>query len=334
MATCANCGSDNPEGSKFCGACGKPLEAAEPAAEETAAPPPSDPAGAPTEVQPGYTPQHAAYNEALAAINAPASTGTPTSEQPSAPTEQQPATESPTAQQPPVTTTPPVPPIPVTPTPPATMPPASGPGGGSNKKVIFGVIGGLLALIAIVAAVWFFVLRDDEAEPAVAEDAPSIEETESTEEETTDDTPPPADAGAGAFDSIEPLIAQSAGPYSITQQSSEPCQPPCIFPDGAHVGSIETMQATWDAGSPESEIYGEFLLYPSEAEALGGVDQTIAFLEQSGYGEIDTFSINGVPGTVYQSADAEVLLYQESNLMMGLFGNKGYPIEFVGYLGP
>jgi hypothetical protein len=335
MATCAECGSANPDGSRFCGSCGKPLPTAEAAAPE------EDVSSAPTTEQPatGYTPQHAAYNEALAAINAPSSAGGPTTEEPAATTEQPAA--APTAQQPPVTTVPPVspPPTPTTAAQPpvtSTMPPTvTSSGGGSNKKVL-ALVGGGVALLLILGAVWFFFIRDD-SEPVSnpVELTDESLEDDSTEEEVTDDAsvdPGSDPVDPAAFDSIAPLIAQSAGPYSITQESAEPCTPPCIFPPEAHDSSLETYQATWDAGTPESEIFGEFMLYPSETEAAAGVAQTVGFLESSGYEAVDTFDIQGVPGTVYQSPDSEILLYQESNLMMGLFGNKGFPIEFVGYL--
>ena len=331
MAICAECGSENPDGSRFCGSCGKPLPAAEAAAPE------EDVSSAPTTEQPaGYTPEHAAYNEALAAINAPTSAGAPTTEQPAATTEQPAAT----VQQPPVTTVPPVapPPSPTTPQPPltSTMPPAvATSGGGPNKKVL-AIVGGGVALLLILGAVWFFFIRDD-SEP-VSENTRTDEflgSDPSDEEEVVDDAS--VDPGAdpvdpAQFDSIAPLIAQSAGPYTITQESADPCTPPCIFPPEAHDSSLETYQATWDAGNPPSEIFGEFMLYPSEAEAATGVAQTVGFLESSGYEAVDSFELQGVTGTVYQSPDSEILLWQGSNLMMGLHGNYGFPIEFVGYL--
>lgn len=349
MATCANCGSDNPDGSKFCGNCGNALQAAEP---ETT-PPVDEPSAAPTTEQPGgYTPEHAAFNEALAAINSPGGADAPTTEQPPA-GNVPPATENlPPVTQPPVESTTPQPPVtsvappPLTPTAPVTpttetMPPAiSSTGtGGPNKKVL-AIVGGVVGLLLILGAAWFFFIRDD-SEPTLAEGGLEVDEgtteEEPTEEEVTDDTSDaPVEgedpAGTAAFDSFEAFIIPSVGPYSITQESAEPCEPPCIFPESAHAESLETYQVTWDAGGPESEIYGEFLRYPTDVEAGGGVAETIGFLESSGYAEVDSFEINGVPGTVYQSPDSEVLLYQESNVMMGLFGNKGYPIEFVGYL--
>lgn len=337
MATCAECGSENPDGSRFCGSCGKPL----PTAEAEAAAPEEDVSSTPTTEQPaGYTPEHAAYNEALAAINAPSSAGAPTTEEPAATTEQPAAT----VQQPPVTTAMAPTPAPTAPLPPmtSTIPPtvaASG-RGGPNKKVL-AIVGGGVALLLILGAVWFFFIRDD-PEPASNNTRLSDEffgSDPTDEEEVTDDASdaPVAGedpAGDASFEAIAPYVVQSAGPYSITQESANPCTPPCIFPPEAHDGSLETYQVTWDAGSPASKIFGEFLRYPSSNEALVGVEQTIGFLESSGYQEVDTFTLNGVPGTVYQSPDSEILLYQESNLMMGLFGNKGYPIEFVGYLGP
>jgi hypothetical protein len=218
------------------------------------------------------------------------------------------------------------------------MPPAvaaSG-GGGPNKKVL-ALVGGGVALLLILGAVWFFFIRDDsEPAPENTRSDAFLGSDPSDEEEVTDDASdaPIEGEGDAAFEAIAPYVAQSAGPYSITQESADPCTPPCIFPPEAHDSSLETYQATWDAGGPDSEIFGEFMLYPSSNEALVGVEQTIAFLESSGYQEVDTFTLQGVPGTVYQSPTSEVLLYQESNLMMGLFGNPGFPIEFVGYLGP
>ena len=349
MASCSNCGSDNPDGSKFCGNCGTALQTGEaeptPAVEPTPPVDPAPPAGPPA----GYTPEHAAYNEALAAINAQGGADAPATEQPTE--AMPPATQNlPPAAQPPVDATTPQPPVtsvtppPLAPTPPVTpttetMPPtvtASG-ADGSSKKVL-AIVGGIVGLLLILGAVWFFFIRDD-SEPNVAQGG--LEEVEGTTEEdpaegeVTDDTGDvPADdpVDPAAFDSIQPFIAQSAGPYSITQESPEQCEPPCIFPESAHAESLETYQATWDAGSPESEIYGEFIRYPTDTEAAGGIAETVGFLESSGYAEVDSFELQGVPGTVYQSPDSEILLWQGSNLMMGLVGNKGYPIEFIGYL--
>ena len=336
MATCANCGSENPDESRFCGNCGQALQAAEP----VEATPPEDQSAAPTTEQPaGYTPEHAAYNEALAAINAPGA-GAPTAEQPPATTEQPAATtEQPaaTTPQPPVTTVPPVAPTPAPMAAPPTssMPPdMAAAGGGSNKKVL-AIVGGVVGLLVILAAVWFFFLRQDETKP-VAKDLGTVEEDaeESTEEEVNDDASDvPIEGGDGpVFDSLAALLVDSAGPYSITQQSSEPCEPPCIFPDDAHLGSLETAQATWDAGSPESQIYGEFLLYEDSTQAGTAFQTTASQLEASGYEPIGSVTIQDIEGTTYQSAENEVILYTAGNMMMGLVGNMGFPTEFVGYL--
>lgn len=341
MATCAKCGSDNPHGSKFCGNCGNALQAAEP---ETT-PPVDEPAAAPTTEQPGgYAPEHAAYNEALAAINAQPGADAPTTEQPPA-GNVPPATENlPPVTQPPVEATTPQPPVtsvtppPLTPTAPVTpttetIPPAvAATGGGSNKKVL-AIVGGVVGLLLILGAAWFFFIRDD-SEPTVADGGLEVDEG-TTEEEVTDDaSDAPVDdpVAPAAFDSIQPFIAQTAGPYSITQESADPCTPPCIFPPEAHEGSLETYQVIWEAGTTESQIFGEFLRYPSETEALAGVAATATYLESGTYDEVGTFTLQGVPGTVYESPDSEILLYQVSNLMMGLHGNPGYPTEFEGYL--
>jgi len=199
-----------------------------------------------------------------------------------------------------------------------------------RRKVIIGTIVGALAGLGILAAIYFLFLKDaDEPHPTHAG-------TGAVEEVPQD---APADAGAApgdaAFDSIEPLIAREAGPYTLTQTTSDRCEPPCVFPDTAHVGSIETMQATWDAGDTESAIYGEFLLYGTAEEAQAGLAETTSDLQAQGYSAIDSFTIEGVTGTTYQDdMGNEVLVWGTSNLIMGLAGQPGYPTEFVGYLNP
>ena len=309
MATCANCGTSNPDDAKFCGNCGQALTA--PAEEATEAP---------TEtVTPAPTREHAAYEEALAAISATAS---------EAPTEQQTATPSATEVQPPAAQMPP--PQPAIPTGPLVGPPGTG---GSNKKV-FAIVGGAIALLAILAALYFFVLKDDGPEPKPVSGGTVEEIDEGAEEvpaEGEEEAIDPAD-GDAQFDSIAPLVASEIGPYSLTQQSSSPCEPPCIFPETAHTGSVETMQVSYDAGNSESQIYGEFLLHGTSEDTGAAVAETIASLESQGFSETGTFDIEGVTGTIYQDGEAEVALWSSSNLMMGLVGNLGYPTELVGYL--
>ena len=315
MATCANCGTQNPDQSKFCGNCGQALEA--PAAQTESL----ETADA-TTPQEAATQQHAAYEAAMAAINAPSTDVPPAAQSPQAP---------PVA--PPVTPTAPVTPQPGETAPPAHVAPpgqtftSAPPPGGSNKKVIMGIVIGSLAGLAILAAIWFFFLRDSDPEPV----ATTGTATEAEGEDVTTEGDVPA-GEAPAFDAIEPLIAQTAGPYSVTQTSSEACEPPCIFPSTAHAGSTETMQVTYDAGTPESQIYGEFLLYGTVEDAQAGLAATAADLEANGYTANGSFTIQGVTGTTYQSTEDEILLWSSSNLMMGLAGNKGYPTELVGYL--
>jgi hypothetical protein len=318
------------------------------AAEPETTPPVDESSAAPTTEQPGgYTPEHAAYNEALAAINTQPGADAPTTEQPPA-GNVPPATENiPPVTQPPVEAATPQPPVtsatppPLTPTAPVTpttetMPPAvAATGGGSNKKVL-AIVGRVVGLLLILGAAWFFFIRDD-SEPETPGIRLSDEplNDESDEEGVTDDaTDAPVEdpADPAQFDSILDLVVQSAGPYSITQESADQCEPPCIFPESAHAESLETYQATWDAGGPDSQIFGEFLRYPTETEAAAGVAETVGFLESSAYQAVDTFTLQGSEGTVFHSEDSEILLFQVSNVMVGFHGNFGYPIEFIGHI--
>lgn len=54
--TCARCGTQNPDGNRFCTSCGTPLvpAAGQPAVATAVAPPPAQPAYAPPPMQPGY----------------------------------------------------------------------------------------------------------------------------------------------------------------------------------------------------------------------------------------------------------------------------------------
>src|SRR5665213_2535620 len=57
MATCARCGTQNPDGNQFCQACGTPLAVAAPAMSAPLPPPPGSPAplpGPPPGPPPGY----------------------------------------------------------------------------------------------------------------------------------------------------------------------------------------------------------------------------------------------------------------------------------------
>ena len=198
--------------------------------------------------------------------------------------------------------------------------------GAQKRKLVIGLVVGSLFGLAILAAIYFLFLKgEDDPQPTGAAGEIAGEEIPEEGGEAPVGEEP-------AFDSIAPLLAETAGPYTLLEQSSEPCEPPCIFPDAAHSGSTETLQARWDAGTAESGIYGEFLLYGTVEEAQAALSATAADLEARGFEAIDTFTLQGVDGTTYQDAEGEVLLWGSSNLMMGLYGSKGFPTEMVGYL--